>query len=230
MLVVDIVNEKTINNARTILVVDDHSIVRHGLASLLAHEKDFRIIGEAGSYEEALEALAKQAPDVAIVDITLKDKSGLDLIRNTREKYPNIKYLVLSMHDESVYAEKALRAGAQGYVMKEKADEVIVDALRTILRGEVFVSGETATRMLNRSIQGEKEETPKYGVEALTEREAEVFRGIGGGLSTRKIADKLGLSDRTVEVHRAHIKRKLRCEDAAQVFREAVRWVEQQRG
>ena len=223
-------NEKTRDNAHTILVVDDHSVVRHGLASLLAREKDFVIIGEAGSYEEALEALAKQTPDVAIVDITLKDKSGLDLIRDAREKYPDIKYLVLSMHDESVYAEKALRAGAQGYVMKEKADEVIVDALRTVLRGEVFVSSEMATRILNRTTKGEKGETPEYGIEALTERETEVFQGIGQGLSTRKIADKLGLSDRTVEVHRAHIKRKLQCEDAAQVFREAVRWVEQQRG
>jgi DNA-binding NarL/FixJ family response regulator len=221
-------NEKIKDEARTILVVDDHSIVRHGLASLLAREKDFRIIGEAGSYDEALEAMAKQMPDVAIVDITLKNKSGLDLIRDAREKYPHIKCLVLSMHDESVYAEKSLRAGAQGYVMKEKADEVIVDALRTVLRGEIFVSGEMATRMLNRSFQ--KNETPEYGVEALTERETEVFQGIGQGLSTRKIADKLGLSDRTVEVHRAHIKRKLRCEDAAQVFREAVRWVDQQRG
>jgi DNA-binding NarL/FixJ family response regulator len=212
-----------------ILVVDDHSIVRHGLAGLLAREKDFSVIGEAGSYEEALEAMAKQTPDVAIVDITLKDKSGIDLIRSAREKYPDVKCLVLSMHDESVYAEKALLAGAQGYVMKEKADEVIVDALRTVLRGEVFVSGETATRMLNRFTRKEKGETPEHGVEALTERELEVFQDIGQGLSTRKIADKLGLSDRTVEVHRAHIKRKLRCEDAAQVFREAVRWVEQQR-
>lgn len=214
----------------TILIVDDHSVVRHGLASLLAREKGFSIIGEAEGYEDALQALAKQTPDVAIVDITLKDKSGLDLIRAARETYPGVKYLVLSMHDESVYAEKALRAGAQGYVMKEKADEVIVDALRTVLRGELFVSGETATRMLNHFIKGEKGETPEYGIEALTERETEIFQGIGQGLSTRKIADKLGLSDRTVEVHRAHIKRKLQCEDAAQVFREAVRWVEQESG
>ena len=217
-------------SAHTILIVDDHSVVRHGLASLLDREKGFSIIGEAASYDEAFAALAKQAPDVAIVDITLKDKSGLDLIRDAREKYPAVKYLVLSMHDEAVYAEKAVRAGAQGYVMKEKADEVIVDALRTVLRGEIFVSGETATRMLKHFIKGEKGETPEFGIQALTEREREVFQGIGQGLSTRKIADKLGLSDRTVEVHRAHIKRKLRCEDAAQVFREAVRWVEQEGG
>jgi DNA-binding NarL/FixJ family response regulator len=214
----------------TLLIVDDHSVVRHGLASLLAREKGFSIIGEAAGYEDALEAMAKHTPDVAIVDITLKDKSGLDLIRDAKEKYPGVKYLVLSMHDESVYAEKALRAGAQGYVMKEKADEVIVDALRTVLRGEIFVSGETATRMLKNFIKGEEGEAPEFGIGALTERETEVFQGIGQGLSTRKIADKLGLSDRTVEVHRAHIKRKLQCEDAAQVFREAVRWVEQEAG
>ena len=222
--------EKGKEHTYTILIVDDHSIVRHGLASLLARENGFSIIGEAEGYEDALEALAKQTPDVAIVDITLKDKSGLDLIRDAKEKYPGVKYLVLSMHDESVYAEKALRAGAQGYVMKEKADDVIVDALRTVLRGEIFVSGETATRMLKHFIKGEEGEAPEYGVDALTERETEVFQGIGQGLSTRKIADKLGLSDRTVEVHRAHIKRKLQCEDAAQVFREAVRWVEQEAG
>ena len=222
--------DKTKDTTHTILIVDDHSIVRHGLASLLAREKGFSVIGEAGDYGEAFEFLARHKPDVAIVDITLKDKSGLELIRDAKEKYPDIKYLVLSMHDESVYAEKSLRAGAQGYVMKEKADEVIVDALRTVLRGEIFVSGETATRMLKNFIKGEEGETPEFGIQALTERETEVFRGIGQGLSTRKIADKLGLSDRTVEVHRAHIKRKLQCEDAAQVFREAVRWVEQEAG
>ncbi len=211
----------------TILIVDDHSIVRHGLVSLLAREKDFSVIGEAGSYEEAMEALARRAPDLMIVDITLKDRSGLDVIRAAREKYPHTRSLVLSMHDESDYAEKALKAGAQGYVMKENADEVIVDALRTVVQGEIFVSTETAARMLQRYLKKD-EAPPEYGVEALTERELEVFQCIGQGMSSRKIAEKLGLSDRTVEVHRAHIKRKLRCEDGAQVLREAVRWVEGQ--
>lgn len=210
-----------------ILMVDDHSIVRHGLSALLGKSEEFEVCGEAGTLEEAQAALKALKPDILIVDITLKDDNGLELIPAAKEENPALKVLVLSMHDESVYAEKALRAGAQGYVMKEDADDVVVEALQTLLRGEMFVSNETASKMLKQLINGEEEdEAPKSGVEALTDREKEVFEQIGLGMSTRKIAEKLKLSDRTVEVHRAHIKKKLQCEDAAQVVREAVRWVE----
>ncbi len=213
-----------------VLVIDDHSIVRHGLAALLAKEKDLAICGEAGSYEEAEAAIAELKPDILIVDIVLKDRNGLDLIREARETNPSLKALVLSMHDESEYANRALRAGAQGYVMKENADATIVDAIRTILRGDVFVSPETAARILKQYATPPGEQTPAQGVAALTDRELEIFERIGKGLSTRKIAEQLGLSPRTVEVHRAHIKHKLQCEDAAQLVREAVRWVEGRKG
>ncbi len=213
--------------AYRILVVDDHAIVRQGLAMLLASEPEFEICGEAGTIAEAETQLEKSAPDILIVDITLKDENGLDLIPRALERNPELKALVLSMHEESDYVEQALRVGAQGYVMKENADEVIVEALRTVLRGEIYVSGETASRMMRQhvgaSVAGEK---PEEGAALLTEREKEVFRLIGEGLTTKAIAEALSLSARTVEVHRAHIKKKLGCDSAAQVFREAVRWVD----
>ena len=219
------VDEKKTPQPSRLLVVDDHSIVRHGLTALLSKEKDLAICGEAGSCEEARAAIKALEPDLLIVDITLKDGSGLDVIREARAADPKVKALVLSMHDESVYAEKALRAGARGYVMKENADEDIVEAIRTVLRGELYISTEVSAQMLREYI-GE-EAAGKTGIESLTERELQIFECIGQGLSSRKIADQFSLSTRTVEVHRAHIKRKLQCEDAAQVVREAVRWVEQ---
>ena len=212
-----------------ILIVDDHSIVRHGLTALLAKEKDLEICGEASSYAEGLEAITQLKPDVAIVDITLKDRSGLDLIRDALTAVPSFIPLVLSMHDEATYAEKALRAGARGYVMKENADEVLIEALRKVLQGELYVSAEMSTQMLQQFISGEGEEPSEFGIGCLTERELEIFECIGSGLSTRKIAERFGLSGRTVEVHRAHIKKKLQCEDAAQLVREAVKWVEEKK-
>lgn len=208
-----------------LLVVDDHAIVRHGLALLLSRHKEFVVAAEAGSKAEALAALAKQAPDAAIIDLTLKDGSGLDLIRELRVRVPGLPCLVLSMHDELEYAEKALRAGALGYVMKENADEVIVNALRTILRGEVYASPEVSARLLRQAVAA-PDGRGETGIDSLTEREREIFQCLGQGLTTKKIAEQFNLSARTVEVHRASIKRKLGCEDSAQLLREAVRWVE----
>jgi DNA-binding NarL/FixJ family response regulator len=207
-------------------MVDDHAIVRHGLAALLAKEKDLVIAGEASNCEEALAALDKLKPDILIADLTLPDRSGIELIRDAQARQPRLISLVLSMHDERTHAEKALRAGAQGYVMKEDADAHITEAIRTVLRGEIYVSHDISSRML-REYVSEDASGPKTGIESLTERELQVFECLGRGLSSRKIADQFDLSPRTVEVHRAHIKKKLQCEDAAQLLREAVRWVEQ---
>lgn len=208
-----------------ILVVDDHAIVRHGIAALLAREKDLVICGEAGTYEEGLAALEQHKPDILIADITLKDRSGLDLIREAQAQNKKLMTIVLSMHDEATYAEKALRAGAQGYVMKENADDKIVEAIRTVLRGEMYVSAETSSRMLRDFV--DEDSGSKTGVDALTDREREIFECMGRGMSSRDIADRYELSPRTVEVHRAHIKKKLGCETGAHLLREAVRWVEQ---
>ena len=209
-----------------ILVVDDHAIVRHGLSLLLSKHKDLAICGEAGTYEEALAALERERPDILLADITLKERSGLDLIREVRTRWPEVRGLVLSMHDEDEYAERALRAGARGYVMKENADDVIVEAIRTVLSGEVYASPEVSARMLRQFVEGEPGPAEAGGIGSLTEREVEIFRCLGEGLTTRKIAEHFGLSGRTVEVHRANIKRKLGCEDTAQLLREAVKWVE----
>ena len=209
-----------------ILVVDDHSIVRHGLTLLLKREADLDVCGEAGSFDEAIAAVAEQQPEVVLVDITLKDRSGLDLIKELIVRHPGIRCLVLSMHDEAEYADRALRAGARGYVMKEDADEVVVQAIRHVLKGEIYVSPVMSNRLIHQMSQDKSDRDDNIGVASLTEREREVFECLGEGLSTRKIAEKYSLSERTVEVHRANIKKKLRVDDAAQVLREAVRWVE----
>ncbi len=207
-----------------VLLVDDHAIVRHGIGVLLEKQTDLTICGEAGSYEEALEAIPRLQPDVAVIDLILRDRSGLDLIRALRNQGVQCPLLVMSMHDEATHAEKSLRAGAQGYVMKEDADEFLVDALRKVLGGEVFVSGQVSSRML-RSYMDE-DDAVTDGADTLTDREKEIFECLGKGMTTRKIAEEFGLSARTVEVHRARIKKKLKCEDAAQLLREAVKWVE----
>ena len=209
-----------------ILIVDDHAIVRHGIALLLSKHSEFRVCGEAGTLEEARTAAGQLKPDLALVDITLKDGSGLDLVREWRERLPGLRAVVLSMHDEREYAERALRAGARGYVMKENADEVMIEALHTVQRGEVYASAEVSARMLRQLADGASGAGETGGIGSLTERETEVFRALGEGLTSRKIAERYSLSERTVEVHRANIKRKLGCEDTAQLLREAVRWVE----
>lgn len=207
-----------------ILVVDDHPIVRQGLSTLLASAPDLQVVGTAATIEEALAALPQCAPDIAVVDLTLKDRSGLELIAELRRLYPAVKSLVLSMHDEEDYAERALQAGASGYVMKEKADEVIIEALRRVRAGEVYLSAEVSSRML-RAFAGQAG-AERTGLAALSDREREVFLQMGRGWSTKRIADHFGLSTRTVEVHRAHIKRKLQCDDLAQLLREAIRYAE----
>lgn len=208
-----------------LLVVDDHAIVRHGLALLLTRHPEFVVAAEAGSRAEALDAFATAKPDAAIIDLTLKDGNGLDLIRDLLKQRPELPCLVLSMHDELEYAERALRAGARGYVMKENADEVIVDALRKVLAGELYASPDVSAQLLRQAV-APRTERGETGVDSLTEREREIFRCLGQGLTTKKIAEQFNLSARTVEVHRASIKRKLACEDTAQLLREAVRWVE----
>jgi len=213
-----------------VLVVDDHSIVRHGLSLLLQREADLDVCGEAGTFDEAVALVAEKKPDVVLVDITLKDRSGLDLIKALIALHPGVRCLVLSMHDEAEYADRALRAGARGYVMKEDADEVVVQAIRHVIKGEIYVSPVMSTRLIHQLSQDKSDRDDNTGIASLTDRERDVFECLGEGLSTRKIAEKYNLSERTVEVHRANIKKKLRVDDAAQVLREAVRWVEGRKG
>lgn len=213
--------------AARVLIVDDHAIVRYGMGVLLSGADDLVLCGEAGGIDEAMQVARELKPDVAVIDLILGDESGLDLIRRMRAEGMRMPLLVMSMHDESTHAEKALRAGAQGYVMKEDADESLIEALRTVLDGKLHVSDEINERLL-RSYLDDGAEADRTGVESLTDREKEIFERMGKGLTTRKIAEQFGLSARTVEVHRARIKKKLGCDDAAQLLREAVKWVEAQ--
>jgi len=224
-----------------ILIVDDHAIVRYGMGVMLSGADDLSLCGEAENIDEALKAIRELKPDAAVIDIVLKNESGLDLIRKIRSQEAGISnqqsaignrqsampILVMSMHNESTHAEKALRAGAQGYIMKEDADEVLIEALRTILSGKLHVSNEVHEKMLRTYIDGDGE-AETSGIETLTAREQEVFKGVGKGLTSKEIAEQLKLSPRTVEVHRANIKKKLECETAAQLLRKAVQWLEGQ--
>ena len=203
----------------TLLLVDDHAIVRQGLAALLAREADFSVCGEAGTYEEGLAALFAQQPGCVVLDLSLRDRNGLDWIREARAKSYAGKILVLSMHDEALYAEKALRAGAQGYVMKDQAEETLVAALRTVMSGKTYLSPAAEALLAGHHASAEK---GADGFEGLTARESEILYAIGGGLTTRDIAEKFGLSGRTVDVHRVNIKRKLGCGTLAEVLVKAM--------
>ncbi|NLG35121.1 MAG: response regulator transcription factor [Lentisphaerae bacterium] len=202
-----------------LLLVDDHAIVRQGLAALLANEPEFAVAGEAGTYEEGLSALEALNPACVVLDLSLRDRSGLDWIREARARGFGGSILVLSMHDEGLYAEKVLHAGAQGYVMKDQAEDALVSALRTVRDGGIHLSP-AAEQLL--AAHREAPDERGGGAEGLTARESEILYAIGGGLTTREIAEKFGLSGRTVDVHRANIKRKLGCGSLAEVLVKAA--------
>jgi DNA-binding NarL/FixJ family response regulator len=206
-----------------VLVVDDHPIVRQGLALLINREADLAVTGEAEDAQTAVQAVASAMPDIMVVDISLNGPDGLDLLKDIRMKYPELPVLMLSMHDESIYAERALRAGAQGYIMKQEATERVLDALRRILSGEIYVSERIANRMLQRYIRNPNGGSPS-SIADLTDRELEVFRLIGEGHSTRQIAAELHISVKTVESYQAHIKEKLSLRSARELVQHAIQW------
>jgi DNA-binding NarL/FixJ family response regulator len=211
-----------------ILLIDDHPIMRHGLAQLLRMEEGLEICGEAGSAREGIEAIPKVSPDLVILDLTLPDRHGLELLKDIQVQHPGMRCLVLSMHDEALYAERALRAGARGYIMKEVAADHLVTAVRKILSGGIFISEAISARMIEQLSSAHNRGGPA-GIETLTDRELEVLGMIGTGTPTKLIAERLGISVRTVEAHRAHIKEKLAITDGAALVRYAVQWSENQR-
>jgi DNA-binding NarL/FixJ family response regulator len=206
-----------------ILVVDDHPIVRQGLALLINQEADMLVCGEAEEAMGAMHVLASAKPDVLIVDISLNGPDGLDLLKNVRTTHPTLPVLILSMHDESIYAERALRAGANGYIMKQEATEKVLVALRRILAGEIYVSDRIANKMLKHYITGSGTLRPS-SIADLSDRELEVFRLIGEGHGTRQIAEELHLSVKTVESYQAHIKEKLSLRSARELMQHAIQW------
>jgi DNA-binding NarL/FixJ family response regulator len=210
-----------------IIIVDDHPIIRKGLADLIKQEHDLNVCGAYDEANAALAVMESLKPDLAIVDITLRDTSGIELIKDIKIRFPKLPVLVLSMHDESFYAERALRAGARGYVMKEEASEKVMTAIRRVLAGEVYLSESVAARMLSKYVDGRPEQGSNP-VERLSDRELEVFELIGRGLGTSQIAEKLHRSIKTIEAHRANIKRKLQLRTSPELLRMALQWVQTQ--
>ena len=217
--------KKPAKSKTLILIVDDHPMMRQGLAALIKNEPDLAVCGEAESSGQAMDAIALRKPDLVIADITLPDKSGLELIKDIQAMHPGLRVLVVSMHDESLYAERVLRAGGRGYVMKQEGGKRLMEGIRRVLAGDVYVSDKMSKRILE-IFTGQRGNSSGSPVERLTDREFEVFQLIGEGKATRDIAGKLHLSVKTVEVHRLHIKEKLELKTAAELIHFAVRWVE----
>jgi DNA-binding NarL/FixJ family response regulator len=208
---------------KTVFVVDDHPLLRQGLAMLINRESDLMVCGEAEEAPTAMKALAAARPDILIVDISLNGPDGLDLLKNLRTLYPDLPVLILSMHDESIYAERALRARANGYIMKQEATEKVLVAVRRILDGEIYLSYRMANKLLHQYMSGQTAETDSR-LTALSDRELEVFRMIGDGLGTRRIAEVLHLSMKTVESYQAHLKEKLSLRTGRELMQHAIQW------
>lgn len=210
-----------------VLVIDDHAMVLEGIAELIRHEPDLDVCCTASDAFEGLDLLDRTRPDLVLVDITLPGKNGIEFIKDARARFPELRILVMSMHDESLYADRVLRAGGRGYIRKQEGGEKLIAAIRRVLRGEIAVSEKMTGRLLE-SLSGRKVvESP---VEGLSDRELEVFQLIGQGKTMKEIADELHLSPKTIEVHRSHIREKLRITSAAELISYAARWSLRQPG
>jgi DNA-binding NarL/FixJ family response regulator len=212
---------------KRILILDDHPMTRRGLASLLGREPDLMVSGEAESAAQALDAIAKQAPDLVLADITMPGKSGLEFIRDMQALHPNVPILVMSMHDENVYAARALRTGALGYIMKSEGGEKVLEAVRSVLERRLYVSQGISSAMVA-SMAGRPSALQEVRPAALTDREFEVFQLIGQGLSTKGIARRLNLSIKTIGTHRIHIKEKLGLDSSTDLVKQAIQWAAMQ--
>ena len=206
-----------------VLLVDDHPIVRQGLALLIEREADLSVCGEADGAHTAFHAIETLQPDIVLLDISLNGPDGLEVLKEIRVKTGSLPVLILSMHDESIYAERAMRAGANGYIMKQEATEKVLIAIRRILQGDVYLSDRLTTTMLQQYVRGGAH-TKSSPLLNLTDRELEVFRLIGEGHGTRQIADELHLSVKTIESYQAHIKEKLALRNARELVQHAIEW------
>lgn len=221
--------QKSVIDKRKILIVDDHPIVRDGLIRLIREEQDLTVCGQAEDAHQALKAISESRPDIAIVDITLKSSDGIDLMKSIRSQYPKLPVLILSMHDEILYAERALRAGAQGYIMKQEASKKLMVAIHEILSGRIYCSDKISRRVMRKFARG-KSDIKDSPIDSLSDRELQVFRLIGCGYRTSEIAKKLYLSVKTIETYRTHIKEKLNLANSAELLRYAILWVNSHQG
>lgn len=206
-----------------ILIVDDHPLVREGLTMRISTQRDLQVCGEATTEDEALSLVKETCPDLVLVDISLKSGHGIDVIKQIKSRHPAVKTLVLSGYQESLYAERALRAGALGYLNKQESKDKVLEAIRAVLSGRHYVSPEFTQRLLGQSLGGG--DTTKSPTERLTDRELEIFRMIGEGLTSGAIANRLFLSPHTIDTHRENIKRKLGLKNAGELTRAAVQWL-----
>jgi DNA-binding NarL/FixJ family response regulator len=210
---------------KRVFILDDHPMMRQGLCQLIEAEPDLSVCGEAETAGNAFEAIAALKPDLVLADISLPDKNGLELIKDVQSITPGLPVLVISMHDESLYAERVLRAGGRGYIMKQEGGKKLMQAIRQVLSGQIYVSEKMSAKILE-LLSGRRAEAEGAPVGKLTDREFEVFQLIGQGKSTKEIAAGLHLSAKTVEVHRINIKQKLNVKSAPELIRYAVRWIE----
>ena len=217
--------EHTADRTR-VVIIDDHPIVRRGLSQLVSSMPDLEVAGEAESYAQALELLAQTPTDVAVVDLSLDDSSGLDLLGEIRTRFPSVKTIVFSIHDAELYAPRALRAGASGFVSKTQPCEDVLVAIRALSQGEIYVAPDVAQRILRRISSGGRVRADG-GVELLSDRELQVFELVGRGSTTGEIAKALHLSPKTVETHRQRIKAKLGIESGTKLLIRAAQWVAQ---
>ncbi|HEY1499248.1 MAG TPA: response regulator transcription factor [Acidobacteriaceae bacterium] len=208
---------------KTVLVVDDHPLMRQGLALLINQQQDMQVCGEAEEAQAAMQAIVRQRPDIMILDISLNGPDGLELLKSIRAVTPDLPVLILSMHDEAIYAERALRARANGYIMKQEATEKVLVAVRRILNGEIYLSDRMSNKMLQQYIGGGPPMIQSR-IASLSDRELEVFRLIGEGRATREIAEELHLSVKTVETYQAHIKEKLSLRTGRELIQHAIQW------
>jgi DNA-binding NarL/FixJ family response regulator len=206
-----------------ILVVDDHAVVREGLSKLINQEADMVVCGEAHDGPSALKAIAACKPDLAIVDISLSSASGLDVTKDIKIQFPETRVLVLSMHEELLFAERALRAGASGYIMKVEAPKTLIEAIRRVLGGKIFLSDKMTEHFLNQVVHAPvaADDSP---IKSLTDREFDVFMMIGKGIGTRQIAERIHLSVKTIDAYREHLKKKLNLKNAAELVQYAIEW------
>ena len=219
--------DKTSEKKTQVLIVDDHPVVRDGLTTIIKHEQDLNVCGEADDAHEALKAVTELKPDVVIVDISLKSSDGIELTKNIKAGNSKLPVIVLSVHDESVYAERALLAGAKAYLMKDSVSENVVNAIRTVLSNEIYVSNTISKKFLHK-IARDKKGTTKTPIENLSDREFEVFRLIGEGFKASQIAMQLHLSIKTIETYRSRIKEKLNLPNAAELLQYSIKWAKSQ--
>jgi DNA-binding NarL/FixJ family response regulator len=218
---------KAPDTRKKILLVDDHPMMRIGVTTLINAEPDLQVVAQANTAEQALTEIPSCKPDLVVTDMTMPGRGGLEFIKDVKALYPELPVLVVSMHDELLHAERALRAGARGYLMKEAGGEKLLEAIRKVLSGQPYVSERMATKIFD-IFSGRRSTSQTSPIEKLTDREFEILQLIGQGLTSKAIAQRLNLSSKTVDVHREHIKEKLQLENATSLIRYAVRWVESQ--